>query len=518
MILVVLLLASFLRIYNLGVIPPSLYWEEAALGVDSYSLAQTGKDYHGNPWPIIAFESFGDYKPSGYFYVLAPFVKVLGLNEFSVRLPSALAGIISVFLVYLIGTELFREKRVGLAAAATLAVMPWAIQFSRGAFEVNVATMWLLLGILCLLKARQKTYWIVWSGMAFVMSTYTYHGLRILAPLLALFTLVLFCPKLIKSVWLWGAGVLAIALMSPLLLHISDKAVSQRFAETSIFSVSSAVQVTNDLRAAHGNTPISRLIYHRYWWWLGEVGSGMVKHVNPQFLFVTGDGNGRHQVLGGIGLLFWWMVIPLILSIIQLKHKTYRISLLLLLGWIVLASIPPALSYPSPHTLRFLPASPAFALLVGFGLHHLKLRKMLVILFACFIVGEFSHYVYQAVVVYPSTYSDNWQYGYKETVQYLLKNSTSNEPIYFTRAYGRPSIYVLFYGKDSPAEIQAASQHVPKDQSELLTYKNIDFVKDNAKNYAWIVNEKPLDDSRYILMKTVNFLNNSPAFFVYKRK
>src|SRR3990167_8199615 len=85
-------LGTFLRLYHLETLPPSLYWEEAALGYDALSISQTGKDYHGNTMPVVAFPSFGDYKPSAYFYAAAVAIKTLGSTDFAVRLPSAASG------------------------------------------------------------------------------------------------------------------------------------------------------------------------------------------------------------------------------------------------------------------------------------------------------------------------------------------------------------------------------------------------------------------------------------------
>ena len=42
--LLIILLAAFLRFYQLGQNPPSLDWDEASLGYNSYSLLRTGKD------------------------------------------------------------------------------------------------------------------------------------------------------------------------------------------------------------------------------------------------------------------------------------------------------------------------------------------------------------------------------------------------------------------------------------------------------------------------------------------
>ena len=83
----ILLVAASLRLVALSTNPPSTYWDETSLGYDAYSLLKTGKDYHGNPFPILAFPSFGDYKPSLYFYAIVPFMAVLGTTTLAIRLP-----------------------------------------------------------------------------------------------------------------------------------------------------------------------------------------------------------------------------------------------------------------------------------------------------------------------------------------------------------------------------------------------------------------------------------------------
>src|SRR3989344_9220132 len=96
----ILTLAFLLRFWNLDSYP-ALNADEAAIGYNAYSLIQTGHDEHGNFWPIH-FQSFNDYKPGLYFYMVLPFVKVLGLNESAVRIPGALLGVATVYLIYLL--------------------------------------------------------------------------------------------------------------------------------------------------------------------------------------------------------------------------------------------------------------------------------------------------------------------------------------------------------------------------------------------------------------------------------
>jgi len=90
--LLFLLLAAFLRLFNLANFPTGINADEAAIGYNAYSLIERGK-MSMEPLGQFIFKSFGDYKPGLYFYLVLPLVKFFGLNAWSVRLPSALLGI-----------------------------------------------------------------------------------------------------------------------------------------------------------------------------------------------------------------------------------------------------------------------------------------------------------------------------------------------------------------------------------------------------------------------------------------
>src|SRR3989344_8709077 len=138
LLLIVLILASVLRFYDLANNPPGLTWDEASLGYNAYSLLQSGKDEYGSLLPLN-LRSFGDWKPSLYAYLDIPFVAIFGLNEIAVRLPSGVFGVLGVYGTYLLVYQLFKRREVALFSAFFLAISPWHIQFSRPAFEANVA-------------------------------------------------------------------------------------------------------------------------------------------------------------------------------------------------------------------------------------------------------------------------------------------------------------------------------------------------------------------------------------------
>jgi 4-amino-4-deoxy-L-arabinose transferase-like glycosyltransferase len=183
----IIILEAFLRLWALSSYPAGLNADEAALGYNAFSLLTTGKDEHGHPWPVN-LESFGDFKPALYTYILIPFVKVLGLTEFAVRLPSAIFGILSVALIYFLVKEIYSRKSLALMSALVLAVNPWALHFSRGAWETNLATTLIISGVLFFLRylRTQRIINFALCILNFALSMYSYQSARVIVPLLGL--------------------------------------------------------------------------------------------------------------------------------------------------------------------------------------------------------------------------------------------------------------------------------------------------------------------------------------------
>src|SRR6266480_6856835 len=133
----ILLIAFFLRFYQLGTNPPSLTWDETAWGYNAYSLGRDGRDEFGKFLPYNYLESFGDFKPPMYAYLDIIPVKLFGLNEFATRFPSAFFGTLTVLVTYVLTKEIFRESKdkeyYALTSAFVLAISPWHIMLSRAA-------------------------------------------------------------------------------------------------------------------------------------------------------------------------------------------------------------------------------------------------------------------------------------------------------------------------------------------------------------------------------------------------
>src|ERR1035437_1701780 len=97
----VILLGAVLRFYNVSNNPPGLYTDEVSIGLNAYDILKTGKDQYGYSYPL-AFKSFGDYKMPVYVYLVSLSMVFFGKTEFAVRFPSALAGTLTILVVFLL--------------------------------------------------------------------------------------------------------------------------------------------------------------------------------------------------------------------------------------------------------------------------------------------------------------------------------------------------------------------------------------------------------------------------------
>lgn len=526
----IVVLAVGLRTWNLAELPPALYWEEVALGYDAYSILKTGADHHGTVLPIVAFESFGDWKPSLYFYTIVPFILVFDLSAWAVRLPAALSGVLTMIAAGIIARQSvflgqilikkqsdqtqfwasLKAEQLQLVTMAILAVSPWSLLFSRGGWEVSLATAlmtagcaWFLVTTTKLLQSKSIGYAaVIGPALMFGLSLYAYHAARIVAPLLGIGLLVwlgyALGNKLQKSILKHtaqlGVGIVVlIILLMPLLLSLSSPTVNQRFAETSIFSDLSPVQESNDLKAEAENSVLARLFYHRYWFFGQEIITNWLSHFDIGFLFLHGDINPRHSVQF-FGQLYYLDFIFLLLGVFGWWTRKNSLSGFWL-WWVVVGVLPAAITQASPHALRILPVMPLFIITAAVGVCWLmfqlqELAKNWIpvlqpgLVLGVIWVGLITAYGVQVhwfwryySQVYPQVYAGEWQAGYQEMIEEVsqLQTLSPEKPVFISRAAGRPAMYYWFFTKTDPRLVQAENSTVLKDQGEYLQFQNIVF-------------------------------------------
>ncbi|WP_445630973.1 ArnT family glycosyltransferase [Nostoc sp. DSM 114167] len=106
------------------------------------------------------------HKTPGPYWLIASFYKLFGISDTSARLPSMIAAIFSLWLVYEIG-KIMLGKKLGWLAAAILSVEFLWLQYSRLSTPDVPMVLLVLLAILSLIKTElhpKYRYW--WSFLA----------------------------------------------------------------------------------------------------------------------------------------------------------------------------------------------------------------------------------------------------------------------------------------------------------------------------------------------------------------
>lgn len=530
LIILILLLSAFLRFYHLGQNPPSLDWDETSLGYNAYSLLKTGKDEFGRRLPA-SIRSFEDYKPAVYTYLTIPSIAVLGLTELAVRLPSAVFGWLTVVMAYLLVKEMWRKPKMALLVALLLAISPWHLQFSRVAFEANVALFFVVAGIWSFFKGLKSGVWFPVAAIFVVLSFYTYHSPRLVIPLLLIGWAVYFRIQMWeKRGWVAAGTIIGFLLLTPFIIEITSVG---RARLGSVTVVKPEEQLAESIHRieydqSHGDL-IGKLLHNRRIVYTLAVVKGYLDHFNLDFLFLTGDAPDRHHARD-MGMLYLWEA-PFILIGILGSLKRQNVPLF---WWFLVAPAASAITTGTPHAVRALTYLPIYQLFTAIGLIRLKIRirrispsiknlgRLAEMMFLVVVVIHLYVYLESYYIHTPVEAAQDWQYGYKQAVAVINSYESDVERVVVTYAYDQPHVYVLFYKQIDPGwyQIQVAGKEVKRFERSFGKYefRKIDWSKEQFLTNTLIVgtpNEIP--ESTVGIVENIHFPDGSIAFRVVKR-
>lgn len=196
--ILLLILAAFLYLWNLGRAPVYLGGDEAHFGVEAQSIAATGHDLSGRVLPLFVNltdpAGTGDtsvrwYQPT-LFYLTAAVLEFAPLTESSVRLPAALIGLLDLVLIFAVAQRMFGRGPLPLVAMAMLMLAPAHVIFSRQATDY-ICTLPYVLGWLWCVSAslESEQIWLsLAAGAILGVGFYSYITSWLLMPLLLLAT------------------------------------------------------------------------------------------------------------------------------------------------------------------------------------------------------------------------------------------------------------------------------------------------------------------------------------------
>jgi len=513
---VILLISFFLRIYQLEKVPTGFLWDEAALGYNGYSILKTSRDEYGKLLPVV-FKSFGDYKPGFYIYLTVLPIAVFGLNQFSVRLPSAIAGGLTVLALFFLvkkSFELFNpqsKKTAGLLAllsSALLAINPWHINFSRGSWELNVMFFELTAAVCFLIYflSDKKRRYLLFSAIMFVLCLFTYQAAKFLVPVL-LFGFILFFRQQIKKInakeiKLFLLPVITAFVVINLITFFGGKA--GRIKIMSVFSYPRSKEEAQIILNQDSGNKIDYTFFHgKYLYHLRSVLERYFNHISAKFLFFDGDWSSPRNFILYHGVFYVIDAVFIFIGIFCLFIKKRNPFENFILFWLIISPLPSALTRDSISSVRSYNMLLPLIYLSSFGLYSFfsYIKKIKIILITCliFVVSAylflFIRFIDLYVVHNPVVNAKGRLYGYKQMVEESKKYTKGKNRIIITTKYGQPYIFYLFYTKYDPAKYHKQANLKEDPYGDVGSVEKIDNIE--FRSIYWPV-DRGLANSLFI--------------------
>ncbi len=480
----ILSIGFFLRIWHIKESAANIGFDEAALGYNAYSLMLTGKDEHAFKYPI-SLKSFGDYKPAMYTYLTIPFIKIFGLTNLSLRMVSAISGVVLAYFVYLILGIYVKDEKYRIAGLILAVMQPWSLHFSRVALETNLSAAFYTMGIYFYLKNRNKFNIYLYIGyiFCFIASIYSYHGARVAVPLFLILMQLdpikwmlrdkkkLFNRREILSI------MVIIFCYIPIFLNASAMSVLTRFNQENFFKIFSPYAPKELL-----NFPLIKFYYligmlcGRLWAYFSPINWGgkiyiwirqSVMHI-PEF-----------------GMVGWIESITFIVGVVLIIKNIIKDKYRVLVYWLVAGLAPAAATWNWFHPLRCLNAMGSVEIFCFLGMIYVykQLGTFLKIVFLSLILIQFVFIVNNEIgFSYYETHGNFQPGGFMEGVEIIKNVYDQYDQIIVDSPQAQSYIFILYYFKIDPILVQSQS-HLRKPNEKRSW--NVDFGKFKFRTINW---------------------------------
>ena len=491
LIWLIILFGFLLRVLWLNQFPAGFTPDEASFGYDAYSLLKTGKDQWGRSFPLV-LESFGDYKPPLYSYILIPFVGVFGLEKWVIRLPNALFGTASIYVTFLLVGQILKisrknkktitkiEKTLPFLSALILAISPWHIMLSRGAFEANLTTFFLPLGIYFFLKGQEfsflnnkhlySMFYFFGSAFVFGLNMFSYHSAKVITPLVVMALLFLREKRSLSLTGFFSIFnknkifISAFSIFVLITFYTFTQGAGARVNDINVFkgALEEASKDRSQAVLLGLSENISRIFYSKYQIGLERFIDRYVDYFSPQFFSTDGPAEATYGMIPGLGVLYVFEIIFLISFLVNLKKNLISKYIYLIIFWFLISPIPAALtSGPSYSANRAAIMMPSVQILIAMGILSLKAGYSKFKNYAVFgLYGfMFLSYLFNYIYIAPFKWGDKMLEGNLEMAEFVSKNSDLYSEIVIDRRLSEPHIFIAFVQKTDPNYYQKQTKN-----------------------------------------------------------
>ena len=193
----VLILGAMMRLWGLGA--QSMWYDEL------FTVSTAMKTL-----PEIIQTAASDTSPPLFYLAEAPIAHWIGISEVAMRALPAIAGIATIWVIYLLGKRIF-DAKTGFWAATLFAVSMQPLTYAQEARAYSFLMLLAALGILTLLNLAEKPGWLNASLFGLVLLAMVYdHPYGIFGGT-ALVVAMLAIPELRRRTGWWGIGAAGVA-------------------------------------------------------------------------------------------------------------------------------------------------------------------------------------------------------------------------------------------------------------------------------------------------------------------
>lgn len=337
-VFILLFISLTLVFFKFNQIPKNINYDE----VDFAKIALT---LDNKPYTVFSPLGFGH--STLYFYIILFSFKIFGINNFALRLPSALFGVLNPLLFYLIFNKIFKQSFI---LSLIFLTSHWYLNFTRFSFET---TFLLFLELLSIYFLMSKSSFMsgFFAGLAF--NSYTPGRIFFLLPLGFLLSKFLKqrSNETIKKLLLFIIPFILIILpLTTYLIKNPDPRFSDQF-----FLTNKKISINNKIEKIYKNIKSTVFMFN-----------------------IKGDMNGRHNFPGKAALnpvLASLFIIGLIFAMKQLNNFNNKFFIF----YFLVSIIPTLFTNPqeNPNMLRTFTAIPAVIYFIGLTIAKLRQKKII---------------------------------------------------------------------------------------------------------------------------------------------
>lgn len=374
LLLFIVIIAGFLRAYNIKSLPPGLYPDEAMNGNNALEAISTGN------WKVFYPENNG--REGLFINIQGLSIKTFGNEPWALRIVSIIFGTFTVLGVYFLAKELFIKlprrfgrdpgftsdqpenkiislnQKIALLSAFLIATSFWHINFSRIGFRAIMAPFFLTWALYFLLKGLRNQKWLLYgiiSGLVYGLGMHSYIAYRA-TPLLIL---------IVFGMWFFTHKESRMATVKIFIVFTIFSLLA--FAPLGYYFLKNPADFmgrTSQVSVFNSPSPLKDLTLNTLKT-LGMFG-------------IVGDYNWRHNISGSpqlfwpVGIIFLIGVLFSLVGIFKKpqndRDKTVRFASWILFSALVVVSLPVVISNEGiPHALRSIIMIPPVFILAGFG-------------------------------------------------------------------------------------------------------------------------------------------------------